>query len=284
MKGLIVVSVAAGALAGLVMAGGCVSNDEYQRALLMNRKMAEQLDLTNKALNEQQARFAAKQREIDELNAQIARLNSENDILKKARADLEARLAAVPTGGVKIPAPPVGFPLPAALNKALKELADKYGPVLTFDPEHGMVKFKADTTFDPGSDRVSNEAREAISKLAEILNDPIAQPFNAYVAGHTDDIPIVKEETKRRHPNNWYLSVHRAVAIEELLEKDKVAPERLGAMGFGEYHPVAPNAPGHKGNVLNRRVEVWIVPPERFMTVNGGTAAPATTGGGETEK
>src|SRR5208337_2202064 len=116
----------------------------------------------------------------------------------------------------------------------------------------GMVKFKADTTFDPGSDKVKDAAREAVGKLAEILNDPIAQPFNSYVAGHTDDIPIVKDETKKRHPNNWYLSVHRAVAIEEILDKNKVAPERLGAMGFGEYHPVAPNAAGHKGNVLSR--------------------------------
>jgi flagellar motor protein MotB len=43
-------------------------------------------------------------------------------------------------------------------------------------------------------------------------------------------------------------------------------------MGFGEYHPVAPNKPGKKGNQANRRVEIWIVPPGSFLTTAGPVA------------
>ncbi|NQU76594.1 MAG: OmpA family protein, partial [Planctomycetes bacterium] len=81
----------------------------------------------------------------------------------------------------------------------------------------------------------------------------------------TDDIPI-STATARRHPTNWYLSVHRAVSVVGALSTAGVPAKRMGAMGFGEFHPIAPNAPGHKGNPQNRRVEIWIVSPERLLT------------------
>jgi chemotaxis protein MotB len=54
-----------------------------------------------------------------------------------------------------------------------------------------------------------------------------------------------------------------------LVDKAGLDPERIGAMGFGEYHPVEPNKPNKKGNPKNRRVEIWIIPPDRFLTVSG---------------
>ncbi|RPI60092.1 MAG: OmpA family protein, partial [Planctomycetaceae bacterium] len=157
----------------------------------------------------------------------------------------------------------------------LRKLVEKYPGLLEFNPANGMVKFKADMTFTPGSDIVNDKAKQALAEFVKILNMPEAQPFHIYIAGHTDDMPISKPETKRIHPNNWYLSVHRAVAVEEVMEGAGLAPVRAGAMGFGEHHPVADNAPGRKGNELNRRVEVWIVPQERFLTTDGATIAPA---------
>jgi len=79
-------------------------------------------------------------------------------------------------------------------------------------------------------------------------------------------MPIRRPQTKRTHPDNWYLSVHRAVAVQKELARAGLAPARIGTMGFSEYHPVEPNAPGNKGNGANRRVEIWIVPPGRFLT------------------
>ncbi len=57
-----------------------------------------------------------------------------------------------------------------------------------------------------------------------------------------------------------------ATALRETHEEVGLAPERIAAMGFGEHHPVAPNKPNKKGNRLNRRVEIWIVPSGKFLT------------------
>ena len=135
-------------------------------------------------------------------------------------------------------------------------------------PKYGMIKLKADLTFDKGSAKVKPEAVEALKKLAKIVNSDAAKHFGVYVAGHTDDIPLVKPETIRAHGSNWGLSLHRAGAVVKVLAMAGVSQRRLCAMGFSKYHPIAPNKPGHKGNPLNRRVEIWIVPPDRFLTVS----------------
>jgi flagellar motor protein MotB len=44
------------------------------------------------------------------------------------------------------------------------------------------------------------------------------------------------------------------------MEADGIPPERMSARGFGEYRPLELNAPGKKGNPVNRRVEIYIVP------------------------
>lgn len=156
--------------------------------------------------------------------------------------------------------------LPKELDAALKAFADANPDIVTFDSKNGMVKLKSDLTFDPGSTTVNPKASEALNKLGKILDSPQAKSFCIYIAGHTDDMPIAKPDTRRKHPDNWYLSVHRAVGVEKAMVKAGVAPSRMCVMGFGEYHPVAPNKAGHRGNVLNRRVELWIVPQGTFLT------------------
>jgi chemotaxis protein MotB len=137
-----------------------------------------------------------------------------------------------------------------------------------------MIKIKSDLTFKLGSTTPRAEAVAALSKLVTIINDPVVANHHVYIAGHTDNVPVSRPETKRRHPDNWYLSVHRAVAVKKVMQKAGLAPARIAAMGFGEYHPVAPNktsSAGKKlGNQLNRRVEIWIVPPDRFLTSPAG--------------
>jgi len=259
-------------LGSVMLTGGCVSQGQYDDLLAQNRAAAAALERANALINKQLADIDALKKAIDELNAQIKLKDGQIQVLTDARDALQRKLDALASRGpAQLPAPerPIGV-LPAGLNEKLKALAERYKEFMSY--ENGVVKFKSDTTFDPGSDVVTPQAKEAMVKLAEIMNTPEALEFHMYVAGHTDDLPIVKPETKRRHPDNWYLSVHRAVAVEEVFQKNAITPERLAAMGFGEYHPVAPNAAGHKGNKLNRRVEIWILPSDRFLTVDGGKA------------
>ena len=102
-------------------------------------------------------------------------------------------------------------------------------------------------------------AIEAVKSLTAILNSEQGKKFDVIIAGHTDDIPIQKPETRAKHPTNWHLSVHRAIAVLNVMESNNIESKRLSARGFGEYRPIAENLPGKKGNPQNRRVEIYIV-------------------------
>jgi chemotaxis protein MotB len=132
--------------------------------------------------------------------------------------------------------------------------------MITFDEATGMVKFKSDLLFEKGSDVVAAEAAELIKKLCEIVNSKAAEGFDVIIAGHTDDMPIRKTETMSQHPTNWHLSVHRAISVEKLMETNGINPKRLSVRGFGEYRPLEANEADKKGNPMNRRVEIYLVP------------------------
>jgi len=275
MAGLLCV----GIVASMAFVGGCVSRAEYNKAVTMNRRANEQLQAAKEQLrmvdsdkatlatqiSERDATIAAKQGEIDLLEAKNSELQ---ESFQKLKALYEKAIASEP------PKQPIGpvIVLPTPVDEALRGFASENPELVEYLPDYGMVKFKADFTFDKGSDDVSSSATNALGKLVGILNSPAAAEFHVYVAGHTDDIPIKKPTTLRRHPTNWYLSVHRSVEVQKVLEQAGLSPERIGVMGFSEYHPVEPNAAGNKGNEKNRRVEIWIVPPGRFLT------DPAVTG------
>ena len=121
------------------------------------------------------------------------------------------------------------------------------------------MKFKSDLLFEKGSDTVAASAVEAVKSLCGILNTEEGKKFDVLIAGHTDDIPILKSATLAKHPTNWHLSAHRAISVLKVMESSNVGSKRLSARGFGEYRPVAENKPGKQGNPQNRRVEIYIV-------------------------
>jgi len=98
---------------------------------------------------------------------------------------------------------------------------------------------------------------EAISSILDGIiiiakrNDLLIQ-----VEGHTDNQPI---ETTR-FPSNWELSTMRAVNILRYLQdKGQIPRDRLAAVGFGEYHPIAGNDTP-EGRQKNRRIEIIFKP------------------------
>jgi chemotaxis protein MotB len=69
-----------------------------------------------------------------------------------------------------------------------------------------------------------------------------------------------------RYPSNWELSAARAVTVARFFEDAGVAPQRLGAVGFGQYQPLEPNDSA-VGRAKNRRVEVFLkLEEERALT------------------
>ena len=124
-------------------------------------------------------------------------------------------------------------PLPVALTNELQTFAAQNPDLVDFDEKLGIVKFKSDFTFDSGSAVVKETARQAISRLASILNCPVASQYDLMVVGHTDSQPVSNPATvKAGHLDNWYLSAHRAISVSKELQRQSVssAPDRGGRL------------------------------------------------------
>ena len=59
---------------------------------------------------------------------------------------------------------------------------------------------------------------------------------------------------------HYQVAPYEDIGVLTIMEADKVDPQRMSVRGFGEYRPLEPNAPDHKGNPKNRRVEIYIIP------------------------
>jgi chemotaxis protein MotB len=113
-------------------------------------------------------------------------------------------------------------------------------------------------------DRVMFDSGEAILKPGgEVVMRKIAAllaqhpDLKIHVIGHTDNVPI-----RSRFASNWELSTARALAaVHFLTEKAGVDPRRVGAVGYGEYRPIADNATA-EGRSKNRRIAITILPNE----------------------
>lgn len=287
MKNYLAISAVAAALVSVLATGGCVPTPQYNEALALNSKMQLKLEEANKrililedekgtmeaSLADRETQAAARQKEIDNLNQANTGLQGTLDaVLAKYKVQGEELERLRKYRGAALPKP---------VDEALSALAAANPDLIEYLPKYGMLKIKSDLSFASGSTKVQPAAIAALKKLAEILNSPTAAKFHLYVAGHTDDQPLLR--TKAKYGTNWGLSAYRAIAVIEALFAAGVEQPRMAAVAFSKHHPIAPNKPGNKGNALNRRVELWLVPPDRLLTQQApeGAAVPEKTEGTE---
>lgn len=108
--------------------------------------------------------------------------------------------------------------------------------------------------FESGSARVDKRGKEALSKLAQVLNKQ--NDIDVFIEGHTDTKPINTVQFK----DNWDLSVIRATSVVRILTKDyDVNPLQIQPSGRGEFMPVADNSTA-EGRARNRRTEIIMAP------------------------
>jgi chemotaxis protein MotB len=113
-----------------------------------------------------------------------------------------------------------------------------------------QIELKDSILFSSGSADTSEQAQKIFDEIANILKN-YANPVQ--VEGFTDNIPI----NSVKYPTNWELSAARASAIVKYLAIRGVAPERLSAVGYGEFQPVADNVT-EQGRAQNRRVTIMV--------------------------
>lgn len=154
-----------------------------------------------------------------------------------------------------LPAP--GNPLGGSAHGRFLELSRRY-PEFEFDPETGVSRFNGNLLFDTGSDVINPSGLAVLREFASIMNSGDASQFNILVVGHTDDVNIVHASTRAKHPNNWYLSAHRAAAVIGELGKNGITEPRMGGAYYSKHQPSVPNN-DDQTRQQNRRVEIFIL-------------------------
>ncbi len=124
--------------------------------------------------------------------------------------------------------------------------------------------------FDSGEAELKPAGASVLRKVAAVLTQH--SDLKIHVIGHTDNVPI-RAGARGRFPSNWELSTTRATAaVRFLTENAGVDPRRLGAVGYGEFRPVAENTTP-EGRARNRRIAITILSEE----LAGADTAPAAT-------
>ena len=261
-----------------MFAGGCVSLDDYRHLDAQHRNLVaekEALDQELFDLRNSSDLFRSKNdslgRELSGRNELVDNLRRENEVLEDMRRLLQDELESVAGKANMAPINIAGPKLPEALDNALRLFADEHPTEVVYDAVAGTVKWKSDLLFALGSDVVKQSSKDALRSFTEIIKSPAAKDFEVIVVGHTDNRPIKRAETKRKHPTNWHLSAHRAISVAGVLRENGYTARRTGIMGYGEYRPIADNGT-QAGASQNRRVEVYLVP-------TGSIVASATGAG-----
>lgn len=267
-------------LTGVFAMTGCVAQHHADDLAATNRSLKERIvelegqiaelnqriELMQNSDSATGSQLAVLIRERDALQAQVTRLLGENEQLKLENRRLMA----------------AGKTVPIEVENALKQFAAQYPNLVSYDDVTGAVKFSSDFTFALGSAELSPEAAAAIPRLAEVFNSTAARDYEVRVVGHTDAVPIGNPATRAKHPTNWHLSVHRAIAVRDALAKAGVSDVRTSVVGYGKYRPMVQN--DRNGAQANRRVEVYLAPMtpvnEGYITPAGGGSAPAGGGTG----
>lgn len=113
--------------------------------------------------------------------------------------------------------------------------------------------------FDSGSAEIKPDYEDSLNKIAQIINS-----VDNYirVEGHTDNRPI----NTAIYPSNWELSTARAARIVRYFTtKCNVTADKIEAVGYGEFRPIADNST-EEGMKKNRRIDI-IVLSEKYNSM-----------------
>ncbi len=149
----------------------------------------------------------------------------------------------------------------AELMKALRAAGQLQAVSFTITKDGLVEGLVADSTlFETDSADLSPLGQRIVDTSGRVL---AGFGNNIEVAGYTDDQPI----NGGHFGNNWALSAARATTVvQELTTVDGVAPTRVFALAYGQYHPVATNSTP-AGKSQNRRVNIVVK-----GTIGGGGA------------
>jgi len=197
------------------------------------------------------------QAKLDDANASLAGALNENQKGRDQVADLEKDKADA-----------------AQMAKGLEDemRSDLESKDVTISKLQGKltVNILDRVMFDSGEAILKPDGEAVMRKIAALLAEH--PTLKIHVIGHTDNVPI-----RDRFASNWELSAARALAaVHFLTEQAGVDPRRVGAVGYGEYRPIADNSTP-EGRAKNRRIAITILPDELAGADTMPTAKPGAS-------
>jgi len=119
-----------------------------------------------------------------------------------------------------------------------------------------VVTLKEAGFFDSGDATVKKESLQLLAMVAGSLAN-YSNPVR--IEGNTDNVPIRSD----KYRSNWELSTARATnIIHYLIENYTIRPEKISAVGYGEFRPVADNG-NEPGRTKNRRVDIVLLAQDK---------------------
>lgn len=170
-------------------------------------------------------------------------------------------------GSGRAPASAAAPGTPAAAQKPLQQLSSyveqhNLEGQVALASEPGRLVLTIHTgglLFNRSSAQLGPSAAPLLARAAAVLR---GMQGHVVVEGHTCDLPVHSP----LYPTNWELSTARATRVVRALIALGISPLRLGASGFADTRPVAPNdTEAHRA--LNRRVEIVVMLPNSAPTL-----------------
>ena len=251
-------------------------------ALASKAALEGQFDESSKNLNATEALLAKAEGELKLLKTHIASLDASYETERAAATNrirvLEAPLAAMSSNSAE--SGELSAQLAAAqseietlraalrnaghnqssgtLNSALRQWMERSrasnddGLFLNGDR---LVLSSGASLFQPGSARLSENGQVLLQGMAADLQEAIStlpedEAWQLEVLGHADATP-----SGSRWPSNWELSSFRAATVVRTLVDAGLPPERLAAVGMGEFQPLIDEATP-EAYAQNRRIEL----------------------------
>jgi chemotaxis protein MotB len=143
------------------------------------------------------------------------------------------------------------------LAEALSEYRAKEQVWLEQKENRSIINVSDAVLFNSGSADLTAEGQALVDKIVGVASKHSDRMV--MIEGHTDNVPI-GANIKDKYQSNWELSSGRACSVLRYMYwKHKMEPDRLSAVGYGEYRPVADNETA-EGRAKNRRVTFVIGP------------------------
>ena len=233
------------ALGLAISVAGCVTQDTYRQKELEAEKYRQDLKAESAKRADLEAQLkgsgdelAAARKQVSGLQAEVNDLSSSKQRLELTKVELEKKSSEYEQ---------LATSLRGEIQSGRVELSELRGRM--------TVKMKDKVLFPSGSALLNADGKKSLQQIAAALQALKGKVVR--VEGHTDNVPT------RGGPfaTNWELSTARALAVVRFLQESGVDPGRLGAAGYGEYQPIAPNDTP-ESRAQNRRIEIVLAPAE----------------------